>query len=115
MCLHVKKSSKNLCSMLNLKELNKYIKFEHFKVFSCEKILNIVPKNSFMNCNFFILFYHLHVERFSDFLEKANFNQSCCLYLGLPPAPRHFTEVMKPSTSFLVLLGYEPADFIDEI
>ena len=25
-----------------------YIKFEHFKMFDCEKILNIVSKNCFM-------------------------------------------------------------------
>ncbi|KAK3881370.1 hypothetical protein Pcinc_014187 [Petrolisthes cinctipes] len=105
--------------ILNLKELNNYVKYSHFKMDSIKDVIQLVhPSSYFVTVDFKDAYYSVHVKpkdrkwlRFSWHNETFQFT---CLPQGLSSAPRIFTKLLKPVLSHLRKLGITVCCNIDD-
>lgn len=105
--------------ILNLKELNQFIKYHHFKMDTFESALKIITPNCFMssvdlkNAYYSIPVATEHQQFLQFFWEKRLF-QFTSLPQGLSSAPRLFTKLLKPVYATLRRLGYLNVGYIDD-
>lgn len=110
--------------ILNLKELNKFIILNHFKMEDYRTALKLIDKNYFMatidlkDAYFLVpvaesdrvyLRFYWNSELFRDRLFEFN-----VLPFGLCTAPYMFTKLLKPTLEYLRSLGYLSVNYIDD-
>lgn len=105
--------------ILNLKELNQFIKYHHFKMDTFESALKIIPPNCFMSSvDLKNAYYSIPVatehQKFLQFFWEKRLFQFTSLPQGLSSAPRLFTKLLKPVYATLRRLGYLNVGYIDD-
>jgi hypothetical protein len=104
--LRPKKQEGKFRLILNLKELNEYVEYHHFKMDALENTLNLVTPNSFMmSIDLKDAYYSVNVQhsfrKYLRFEYQGELFQFTCLPNGLSSGPRVFTKLMKVPLSYL--------------
>ena len=104
---------------LNLKELNKYITYHHFKVDTFETALNLVTPNCFMaSIDLRLAYYCISIanshRRYLRLMWKDKIYEYSCLPSGAACAPRFFTKLLKPVYAKFRQLGHKNSGYIHD-
>ena len=96
----VKKPDGGTRLILNLKELNEFVKYEHFKMDGIKTIINMVTRNCFMaTIDLKDAYYSVAISRlFQKFLKfkwKDKLYCFTCFPNGVGSCPRKFTKLNK--------------------
>ena len=105
--------------ILNLKNLNQYIAYHHFKMDTFESALKLIKQNCFMaSIDLRHAYYSISIadkhQKLLRFLWKRKMFQYSCLPNGIACSPRYFTKLMKPVYATLRRLGYTIGGYIDD-
>lgn len=106
--------------ILNLKQFNKCIPYQHFKMDTLKSILNLIEKDCFLaSLDLKDAYYSVPVARdhrkYLRFLWRGQLYQFTCLPNGLSCCPRKFTKLMKPPMTALHRLGHIASNYIDDL
>jgi len=106
--------------ILNLKGLNEYVIYRHFKMETLGSNVKLVEKDCFMaSLDLKDAYYSVAVakpdRKFLRFLWKGVRYQYTCLPNGLSSCPRVFTKLLKPPLKRLRKLGHIIASYIDDL
>ena len=96
--------------ILNLRESNAYVRYEHFKMDSIADVINFIQPMCFVvtidfKDAYFSVFIRPEERKWLRFMWKGKHFQFTCLPQGLTSAPRIFTKLLKPVLSHLRKLG----------
>lgn len=105
--------------ILNLKKLNEFVEYHHFKMDTFESSLKLITENTYMaSIDLRHAYYSVPIaqehQRFLRFQWKGKIFQYTCLPNGISSAPRIFTKLMKPVYSKLRELGHTNIGYIDD-
>ena len=105
--------------ILNLKVLNKYVAYHHFKMETLQSAINMMTKGCFMaSVDFKDAYYsvaiHENYQKYLKFSWNGKLFNFTCLPNGLACAPRLFTKLLKPAYSSLRSNGYLSVSYIDD-
>ena len=105
--------------ILNLKELNEFIVYKHFKMESFNNALCMVTPNCFMGTiDLKDAYYTVPIcdsdRKFMRFIWRGQIWEYSCLAMGLSSAPRIFTKLLKPVLSELRSRGHQSVMYIDD-
>ena len=121
--LHVKNVSHSkegwtMRPIIDLRELNKFIHWEHFKMEGIHLIQMLLQEGNWMmkldlkDAYFAVPIHHTH-RRYLMFQFRGITYQFECLPFGLTSAPRVFTKIMSPITAWLTQLGCRMISYVD--
>ncbi len=87
--------------VINLKQLNNFVHYEHFKQETFLIVLDLIQKNDFFTSidlkdAYFSIPIHTDYQKFLKFIWNGQLFQFVCLPFGLSSAPRVFTKILKP-------------------
>ncbi|MCG7878916.1 MAG: reverse transcriptase domain-containing protein, partial [Candidatus Thiodiazotropha endolucinida] len=105
--------------ILNLKELNSYITYRHFKLDTFETALHLVTPNCFMAVvDLRQAYYSVPIadshRRYLRFIWKDKTYEYSSLPNGVACAPRYFTKLLKPVYAKLRQMGHKNSGYIDD-
>ena len=115
-----KKKDGSFRLILNFKDLNSHIVYQHFKMGTINTILKLVKKGCFM-CSVDIKdAYHSvpiqeDYQKFLKFYWKKELLKFVCFPNGLGRYPRKFTKLLKPILAELRMLSYIILGYIDYV
>lgn len=106
--------------ILNLKNLNKFIRPNHFKMEDKKVVIALMGKNDFMtSIDLQDGFFHIRVDsrskKYLRFVFQGKIYQFNCLPFGLNISPYVFTKILKPVASFLRSMGIKCVFYLDDI
>ena len=115
----VPKPDGNIRIILNLKDLNEYVEYHHFKMDNIKAVLANVTKGCYMASLDLKDAYHsvkIHREhqKYLKFEWDGALYQFTCYPNGLAPCPRKFTKLMKVPLSFLREKGHLIIGYLDD-
>ena len=92
--------------ILNLKQLNEYVEYNHFKMDHLASALSLVSPNCVMASidladAYYSVNVHVHHRKYLQFAFQGHWYRFTCLANGISSAPRIFTKLMKVPLSFL--------------
>lgn len=101
----VEKKNGKYRPVINLRKLNEFVEYHHFKMETLETVLNGIQRNSyFTSCDmtdaYFFIPIHNDYKKYLKCIwnnQRYHFN---CLCFGIPSAPRVFAKVLKPLFAF---------------
>lgn len=106
--------------ILNLKGLNQFIEYRHFKMESFSSIVNMVKPNCFMaSIDLKDAYYSVPItaehQKYLKFSWEGQLYKFVCFPNGLAAfCPRKFTKLLKPVNSHLRQLGHISVSHIDD-
>ena len=106
--------------ILNLKNLNQFVQYHHFKMENLKSAITLMSPNCFMasidlkDAYYSVSIDTSHGRKYLRLLWKNQLFQFTCLPNGLSSAPRIFTKLMKPAYSTLRCKGFENVGYIDD-
>ena len=106
--------------IINLKGLNRYIPYHHFKMEGLKDVKNLLKKGDWM-CKmdlkdaYFSVPLNPRSRKLVRFWWKGILYEFLCLAFGLGPAPRVFTKLMKVPISLLRKLGVYLVIYLDDL
>ena len=105
--------------ILNLKPLNKFVTYYHFKMDTINTALKLMRPGCFMaSVDLKEAYYSVQVveddRQFLKFEWEGNYFQFTCLPNGIASAPRLFTKLLKPVYASLRSLGHFCMGHIDD-
>lgn len=105
--------------ILNLKKLNEFVPYHHFKMDTFEKTLNLITKDIYMASldlrhAYFSILLAPEIQKFFRFVWNNTVYQYVCGPNGLASKPRMFTKMIKPVYAKLRSQGYVNSGFIDD-
>ena len=114
------KSENSFRLILNLKSLNKHVPYEHFKMDTLNKILQLVRPNVFMaKIDIKDAYYSVSIHQDDTDLLKFSLYGKLYKFLALPngyaEGPRKFTKLLKPPLAVLRSSGICVAAYIDDL
>ena len=106
--------------ILNLKNLNEFIPYHHFKMDTSKSAVNLLAKGCYMASIDVRHAYHTipiaeEHQKFLRFIWKGKIFQYTCLPFGLSSEPRIFTKILKPVFAKLRMIGFVNISYIDDI
>jgi hypothetical protein len=106
--------------ILNLKNLNQYVPYEHFKMESLKDVKNIIETNDLMvkidlKDAYFTLPLSPESRKFVRFQWEGKLYEFLCLCFGLGPAPRLFTKLLKVPVSMLRRINIRIIIYLDDM
>src|SRR2546430_4671221 len=116
----VPKKSGDLRAVIDLRQLNQYIMYQHFKMEGLEVVKSLIRRGDYMmSIDLNQAFYHIPLaanqRRYFafDFLER----RYCftCLPFGLTTSPRVFTKILKPIVNLMREKGIRTVAYLDDI
>jgi len=105
--------------IINLKRLNSFIVYEHFKMEGLDLVKFIIRRGDWMvkvdlkDAYFTVPVAPVH-QKFLRFIWKGKFYQYICLPFGLCSAPRVFTKILKPVVAWLRGRGIRLVIYLDD-
>ena len=116
--LREKKENKHRL-VLNLKEFNKNVIYQHFKVDNLKSALNMMRQNCFMaSIGLSDAYYSVPValtdQKYLLFKFEGQLYKFVCLPNGLSSAPRVFSKLLKPVFSALHKQGHQIMGYLDD-
>ena len=105
--------------ILNLKKLNSFIKYEHFKMESIHNVLEIITPHAYMaSIDLKDAFYSISVtpehRKYLKFKFLNNTYQFNVMPFGYGPAMRIFTKTMKAVFRHLRQKGHKSVIYVDD-
>ena len=105
--------------ILNLKHLNKYVSYKHFKMESLQNVIDIIQPHCWMaSVDLKDAFYSIHVNESYQKFFKFNWKGKLYKYLGMPngygEAMRTFTKLLRVPFGILRSKGYLSVVFVDD-
>lgn len=106
--------------VINLKNLNSFVNFQHFKMEGIHMLWDLLKKGDFMvkldlkDAYFTVPVWKGH-QKFLRFIWKETLWEFACLPFGLASAPRTFTKIMKPVVATLRNLGIRLIIYLDDL
>ena len=96
--------------ILNLKNLNKYLEYKHFKMQTRQTILTLIQSNCYVTTiDLKDAYYSVKIDGnntcFLKFLCNSRLLKFVVLPNGLSPGPQKFTKLTQPSLAMLRLQG----------
>ena len=116
--LREKKNGK-FCTIINLKDLNYFVKQVHFKMEGIRTVKQLMTEGCYMasldlkDAYFCVPMAKEH-RKYLRFFWKGTLYQFTCLPFGLSSAPRTLTKLLKPVMSTLRQTGLESTTYIDD-
>ena len=106
--------------ILNLRDVNQFVTYRHFKMDSLQSILKLVHKNCFMaSLDLKDAYYSVSISpsyrKYLCFRWRDNLYRFTCLPNGLSSCPRVFTKLLKPVLATLHKAGHIVASYIDDL
>ena len=88
--------------ILNLKNLNQFVQYHHFKMENLKSAITLMSPNCYMaSIDLKDAYYSVSIDtnhrKYLRFIWKNQLFQFTCLPNGLSSAPRIFTKLMKPA------------------
>ena len=105
--------------VFNLRHLNQFIKYEHFKMEAIHMLRDLLKPNDFMakidlkDAYFTVPIWKGH-QKFLRFLWKGTQWEFACLPFGIASAPRVFTKILKPVIGLLRKQGIRLIIYLDD-
>ena len=105
--------------ILNLKELNSFVEYEHFKMESLCSVTDMMTPNCYMASidikdAYYTVPIALEHQKYLKFAWRDTLYQYTCLPNGLSSAPRIFTKIMKLVFQTLRKQGHMSSSYIDD-
>ena len=105
--------------ILNLKKLNAYVVYHHFKMESIWSAIRLMTPNCFMaSIDLKDAYYSVPIasedQKYSKFEWDNTLYQFTCFPNGLACCPRKFTKLMKPVFAMLRQMGHQASPYIDD-
>ena len=105
--------------ILNLKGLNNFVEYKHFKMEHLNHALLSISPNCYMGSidlkdAYYTVPIHENYRKFMRFQWRGRVMEYQCLCFGLSSAPRAFTKLMKPIFATLRAKGYISVAYIDD-
>lgn len=105
--------------ILNLKKLNAYVEYHHFKMDTLRSAIRLTKPNCYMaSVDLRDAYYSIPIDeeyqKFLRFQWKGKLFQFTCLPNGLSSAPQLFTKVLKPVYATLRCKGRLNVGYIDD-
>uniref|UniRef100_A0A7M6DR42 Reverse transcriptase domain-containing protein n=1 Tax=Clytia hemisphaerica TaxID=252671 RepID=A0A7M6DR42_9CNID len=115
----VPKSDSGHRPVINLKNLNKYVPYLHFKMETLGLLRELLVKGDFMvkldlRDAYFSVPLHNLSRKYVSFRWKGKIYEFLCLCFGLGPAPRIFTKLMKIPIALLRRLNVRLIIYLDD-
>jgi len=106
--------------ILNLKDLNRFITTEHFKLEDFKVACRLISPDCFMGkLDLKEAYYLIPVDKSNRKYLRFSFNDSLyefnCLPFGLNTAPYVFTKILKPVVGYLRNLGFLSVIYLDDL
>lgn len=116
----VPKQSGGFRLVLNLKQLNKFVHTEHFKLEDHKTVIRLLKKGCFMASVDLTDAYYLISVREADrkylrFIFEGILFEFLVLPFGLSSAPYVFTKILKPLISILRNEGFKSVIYLDDL
>ena len=101
--------------IINLKELNKFIVYQHFKMDSLKSVTDLMIRGCFMASmdTYYTVPIAVEHQKYLKYMWKGKLYQYTCLPNGLASAPRIFTKLLRPVFRVLGQKGYLSSSYID--
>ena len=117
--LRLKKNGVDYRMILNLKELNKFNVYRHFKMDSLKTVTDLMTQGCYMaSVDIKDAYYAVPIatehQKCLQFRWRDKLYQYTCLPNGLASAPRIFTKLLKPVFNILRQKGYLSSSYIDD-
>ena len=117
--LRLKKNGIDYRMILNLKELNNYVVYRHFKMDSLKSVTDLMTQGCFMaSVDIRDAYYTVPIamehQTYLKFAWRDKLYQYTCLPNGLASAPRIFTKLLKPVFTILRKKGHLSSSYIDD-
>ena len=105
--------------ILNLKNLNKHVQYNHFKMDTLQSVISLITPNCYMaSVDLKDAYYSVPIavsdQKYLKFKWGGKLYQFTCFPNGLAFCPRKFTKLMKPAYSVLRQLGHINSPYIDD-
>jgi hypothetical protein len=106
--------------VVNLKPLNQYLIYEHFKMEGIHMLRDLLKQGDWLvkidlkDAYLTVPIWKNH-QKYLRFLWKDNMLEFACLPFGLATAPRVFTKLMKPVVALLRQWGIRLIIYLDDI
>ena len=116
----VPKRDGNSRAVINLKDLNVFLQYDHFKMEGIHLLRDLLQPNDWLgkidlkDAYFVIPIWRDH-RKYLRFVWKQTLLEFACLPFGLAVAPRVFTKIMKPVVSLLRRTGIRLIIYLDDI
>ena len=99
--LRLKKNGIDYRMILNLKELNKFVAYQHFKMDSLKCVTSLMTQGCYMASvdtrdAYYTVPVALEHQKYLKFTWRDKLYQYTCLPNGLAAAPKIFTKLLKP-------------------
>lgn len=105
--------------VLNLKDLNRFIKMDHFKMEDIRTALKLMTNGCFMATldlqdAYFLIPIDTDSRKFLRFMWKEKLWEFVCLPFGLNTAPWLYTKITKPVVNVLRKKGFVSVVYLDD-
>jgi hypothetical protein len=105
--------------IINLKHLNKFVKYEHFKQEHFSIVLDLIQESDYFTSidlqdAYFSVPLHRQHQKYVKFVWNGKLFAFVCLAFGLSSAPRVFTKILKPIYSWFRQQGIRCSYYIDD-
>ena len=104
--------------ILNLKKLNAFIEYNHFKMESINHVIDIIKTGVYMaSVDLKDAFYTIPIHRdHTKYLKfyHGSFYEFLCMPNGYSEAMRVFTKVLKPPFAYLRTQGHLSVVYVDD-
>lgn len=115
----VPKKDGNLRPIINLKYLNEFVEYYHFKQENLTYALELIQKNDYLTSvdlkdAYFSVSVHPDYKKFLTFSWNGKFYRFVVLPFGLTSCPRIFTKILKPVYAFFRENGIRCCYYIDD-
>lgn len=105
--------------VINLKALNEFVTYHHFKQETFNVVLDLLQENDFMTSvdmeqAYYSIPIHKESQKYLKFYWNEVLYSFSCLPFGLASAPYIFTKILKPVYSYFRQLGIRCSYYIDD-
>ena len=105
--------------IINLRYLNEFIHYDHFKQETFKVVLDLLQKNDFMTSvdmeqAYFSIPMHENYQKYLKFVWNGKLYKFTCLCFGLKSASFVFTKVLKPIFTWFRQQGIRCTYYIDD-
>ena len=106
--------------MINLKNLSKFIPYEHFEMEGVHCLKFILEQDDFLwkidlKEAYFSVPLNKNSQKFVRFQKSGNIYEFLCFSFGLGPAPRIFTKLLKVPIAFLRRVNIRIIIYLDDM
>ena len=115
----VKKKNGKFRPVINLRKLNKFVEYFHFKMETLQHVTELLKRDAYFTSidlenAYFSIPISKNSRKYLKFIWNDVLYEFVCLPFGLSSAPRVFTKIMKPIFSYMRSQGISCFFYIDD-